>query len=487
MSVTDLDGYPDKALVQDTSVNASRPAMLQSGSMKMQRVNIEELPLSVLIVDDDRHLCDRLTLEMKLLGCRAHSANTVEMAMARCQDGAYQLALCDLQLGDLSGLDLIPRLLAINPNLHIVVFTAFASFATAVKAMRAGASNYLPKPFTTQQLRDLIASLRDERHRVMRMAAYEASSRGSMPSLDLDSRSTTMQHVLGVIQRAAKAEVSVLMRGENGTGKSVLAHALHVQSARASRPFVTINCPSLSDELLNSELFGHIKGSFTGAVKDQAGKVEGAEGGTLFLDELGDLSSAIQSKLLRFLQEHRYERLGDTVTRTADVRIVAATNRDLETLVREGRFREDLLYRLNVIEVTVPSLRERKEDIAVLAHRFLAEFADETQSPVREFSPAAIEVIQAYPWPGNVRELRNELQRIVVLWPSRVVEPDAFSQRVLQRTVREPRVGGEWSLEEIETEHIRKVLAHSDTFDGAAAVLGIEPSTLWRKRKRLGL
>jgi len=448
---------------------------------------LEDQPLSVLIIDDDRQLCDRLTLELKLLGCRAHAANTAEMALARCQDGAYQIALCDMQLGEQSGLDLIPRLLAINPNLHIVVFTAFASFETAVTAMRAGASNYLPKPFTSQQVRNLIASLRDEQHRMRRMAAYESGQRGALPSLDLDSRSTSMQQVLGVVQRAAKAEVAVLMRGENGTGKSVLAHALHLQSARARKPFVTINCPSLSEELLNSELFGHVKGSFTGAVKDQAGKVEAAEGGTLFLDELGELSSAIQAKLLRFLQEHRYERLGDTVTRSADVRIVAATNRDLEVLVREGRFREDLLYRLNVIEVTVPPLRERKEDIAILAHRFLAEFADETQSMVQEFSPAAIAVLLAYPWPGNVRELRNELQRIVVLWPSRMVEPDAFSQRVLQRTPREPRVGGAWSLEEIETEHIRKVLAHSDTFDGAAAVLGIEPSTLWRKRRRLGL
>lgn len=463
------------------------PHPITSTPSKRPRAIPEEQPLSVLIIDDDRQLCDRLTLELKLLGCRAHAANSAEVALARCQDGAYQLALCDMQLGEESGLDLIPRLLAINPNLHIVVFTAFASFETAVKAMRAGASNYLPKPFTSQQVSELITSLRDERQRMIRMAAYESEHRGMVSSADLESRSAAMQQVLGVVERAAKAEVSVLMRGENGTGKSVLAHSLHLHSVRARKPFVTINCPSLSEELLNSELFGHIKGSFTGAVKDQAGKVEAAEGGTLFLDEIGDLSSAIQAKLLRFLQERRYERLGDTITRTADVRVVAATNRDLEALVREGRFREDLLYRLNVIEVTVPPLRERVEDIAILAHRFLAEFADETQSPAQEFSPAAIEVMQSYSWPGNVRELRNELQRIVVLWPARMVEPDAFSQRVLQRTLHKPRIGGKWSLEEIETEHIRKVLADTDTFDNAATVLGIEPSTLWRKRRRLGL
>ncbi len=443
--------------------------------------------LSVLIIDDDRPLCERLILELKLLGCRAHAANTGEMALARCRDGAYQLALCDLQLGDESGLELIPKLLAINPDLHITVLTAFASYATAVQAIRAGATDYLAKPFSAQQVAELVTTLRNTHHRMMRMAAYETAHRGVMPAFDLDSRSTAMQRTLGVIRRAAKAEVAVLLRGENGTGKSALAHALHVQSARARKPFITINCPSLSPELLTSDLFGHVKGSFTGAVKDQAGKVEAAEGGTLFLDELGDLPAAIQAKLLRFLQEHRYERLGDTVTRSADVRIVAATNRDLEAQVRDGNFREDLLYRLNVIEVTVPPLRERSEDIASLAHRFLAEFADEAQTPVQEFSPQALEVLLTYPWPGNVRELRNELQRIVVLWPSRVVEPEAFSQRVMQRTSREPRVGGEWSLEEIESEHIRKILAQSDTFDHAAAVLGIEPSTLWRKRRRLGL
>ncbi len=465
----------------------TRPTVARTEQPAVRSASVEPQPLSVLIIDDDRQVCDRLTLELKLLGCRAHAASTPEMALARCQDGAYQLALCDLQLGDQSGIELIPRLLACNPNLHIVVFTAYASFETAVQAIRAGAANYLPKPFTSRQIGDLICSLRDERQRMMRMAAYESASLGSMPAVDVDSRSASMQQVLGVLRRAAKTEVPVLLRGENGTGKSVLAHALHIHSARANRPFVTINCPSLSEELLNSELFGHVKGSFTGAVKDQAGKVEAAEGGTLFLDELGELTLAIQSKLLRFLQEHRYERLGDTVTRAADVRVVAATNRDLESLVRDGRFREDLLYRLNVIEVTVPPLRERREDIAVLAHRFLAEFTDEAQSAVQEFSPAAIEVLLTYPWPGNIRELRNELQRIVVLWPARLIEPDAFSTRVQQRTPREPRLGAEWSLETIEAEHIRRVLATSETFDHAASVLGIEPSTLWRKRRKLGL
>ncbi len=262
---------------------------------------------------------------------------------------------------------------------------------------------------------------------------------------------------------------------------------MHRRSGRAGAPFVTVNCPSLSDDLLISELFGHVKGSFTGAIADQKGKVAAAEGGTLLLDELGDLSQPVQAKLLRFLQEQRYERLGDTVTRQADVRIVAATNCDLEALIADGRFRQDLLYRLNVVEIRMPPLRERIEDIIPLAQTMLAGFAAATQAAVRELSPAAKEVLMRYPWPGNIRELRNELQRTTVLWPSRIIEPEAFSLRIRGHSEPLPSLGGDCSLEAIEAEHIRKVLSRTDTFEGAARILGIEPSTLWRKRQRLGL
>jgi NtrC-family two-component system response regulator AlgB len=289
------------------------------------------------------------------------------------------------------------------------------------------------------------------------------------------------------IDRAAQADISVVLRGENGTGKSLFAQALHTGSERAKGPFVTVNCPSLSDELMTSELFGHVKGSFTGAISDQKGKVEIAEGGTLFLDELGDLTPAVQAKLLRFLQEQRYERLGDTRTRQSDVRIVAATNCDLEALVANGSFRQDLLYRLNVIEITLPPLRERKEDIIQLATTLLTGFANAAGVTVHELSESAKKLLLAYPWPGNVRELRNELQRITVLWPSPIIEPEAFSPRIRGQALTAPVLGGDFSLEAIEAEHIRKVLSRTDTFETAARVLGIEPSTLWRKRQRLGL
>jgi NtrC-family two-component system response regulator AlgB len=277
----------------------------------------------------------------------------------------------------------------------------------------------------------------------------------------------------------------VLLQGENGTGKGMAARHLHAHSPRRAGPFVTVNCPTLSEDLLASELFGHMRGSFTGAVRDQEGRVEAAEGGTLFLDEIGELPPGLQAKLLRFIQDHEFERLGDTRTRCADVRVVAATNRDLERDVREGRFREDLYFRLGVIEVRLPLLRERPEDILPLARGFLAAFAAQAKRvPVPELSPASEALLLAYPWPGNVRELRNAIERAVILWPAQVIEPGAFPERLVATPAAGPRCGGDFTLEQIEREHIQRVVARTATLDEAAAILGIDSSTLWRKRKK---
>ena len=439
----------------------------------------------ILVVDDDRQLCSRMTLDLKAMGCQVDRASTPDAALAFLRDQVYDLAFCDLRINDHDGLELLPRLLGANPNLHIVVITAFASYETAVQAMRAGASNYLPKPFTQIQVRELVVQQCESIRVARNLSAFE--QHGGRLEADTNSSSQAMRTALEMIQRVAQSDIPLLLRGENGTGKSLFAELMHRHSSRAQAPFVTVNCPSLSDDLLISELFGHVKGAFTGAIADQKGKVAAAEGGTLLLDELGDLSQPVQAKLLRFLQEQRYERLGDTVTRQADVRIVAATNCDLEALIADGRFRQDLLYRLNVVEIRMPPLRERTEDIIPLAQNMLAGFAAATQSAVRELSPAAKEVLLRYSWPGNVRELRNELQRTTVLWPSRIIEPEAFSPRIRGQASPLPALGGDCSLEAIESEHIRKVLSRTDTFEGAARILGIEPSTLWRKRQRLGL
>jgi NtrC-family two-component system response regulator AlgB len=316
------------------------------------------------------------------------------------------------------------------------------------------------------------------------MADLQQRLQAEAPETDLVSAAPAMRSVLEVVSRAAQADVSVLFRGESGTGKGVLARAMHLESWRRERPFVTINCPTLTEELLASELFGHAKGAFTGAIRDQPGRVEVAEGGTLFLDEIGDLPPSLQAKLLRFLQERRFERVGETRTRKADVRVVAATNRDLEADVRNGRFREDLFFRLNVIDVRVPTLRERREDIVPLAKRFLAFFARSLGRPVAALSPAAERVLADYAWPGNVRELRNAIERALILWPSALIEPQAFPERISGTRERGPYVGGRFTLDELERAHVSAVLAQSKTMEEAAAILGIDDSTLWRKRKR---
>ena len=458
------------------SVRVMKPAPMVSPTPR---------PLRVLVVDDDRADRESLSAILKLLGCRVDAAENREGALGRARGEPYDLAFVDLMLGEESGVDLVPALLNANPNLQILVVTAFGSIDTAVAAVKAGAAEYVQKPIDPVRIRTVVERSSEERRMVASMSAFERS--GNAGAMLLSSRTPAMQKALVIVQRAAKSDVPVLLRGETGTGKGALAEALHRQSERAKEPFVTINCPTLTDELLTSELFGHVKGSFTGAVRDQPGKVEVADGGTIFLDELGELSPTIQAKLLRFLQEKTYERVGDQRTRLADVRIVAATNRDLETAVKEGRFREDLLYRLNVVELTLPSLRERREDLMDLAHHFLGLFCVAAARPLMEFSPAAQQLLLSHSWPGNIRELRNEIQRVTVLWTSRMVEPQAFSNRLFAQELAGPRIGGTHSLEEIENEHIRQVLAKVDTFEDAAVVLGIEPSTLWRKRRKLGL
>ena len=441
--------------------------------------------LRVLVVDDERSDRENLSAALKLLGCRVDMAENREGALGRARGEPYDLAFLDLMLGTESGVDLVPALLSANPNLQIIVLTAFGSIDSAVLAVKAGAAEYVQKPINPALVRAMVERSNEERRMAASMSAFERS--GNTGSVLVSSRTAAMQAALMTIQRAAKADVPVLLRGESGTGKGALAETLHRQSERAKEPFVTVNCPTLTDELLTSELFGHVKGSFTGAIRDQEGKVEVADGGTIFLDELGDLSPTIQAKLLRFLQDKTYERVGDPRTRLADVRIVAATNRDLETAVKEGRFREDLLYRLNVVELTLPSLRERPDDLMDLAQHFLGLFCAAAGRPLMEFSPAAQRLLLSHSWPGNIRELRNEIQRVTVLWPMRTVEPEAFSVRLRGHATGGPRIGGTHSLEEIENEHIRQVLAKVNTFEEASQVLGIEPSTLWRKRRKLGL
>jgi NtrC-family two-component system response regulator AlgB len=293
-----------------------------------------------------------------------------------------------------------------------------------------------------------------------------------------------MRAAIELAVRAATSDAPILLRGENGTGKSVLARLVHASSPRAARPFVTVNCPTLSEELLASELFGHAIGAFTGAVRDQAGRVEAAEGGTLLLDEIGEISPGLQAKLLRFVQDKEFERVGESRTRHADVRVIAATNRDLDADVKAGRFREDLLFRLNVIEVQLPPLRERPEDILGMARQFLAFFARSASRPAPALSPAAERALLVYSWPGNVRELRNAMERAIILFPDRTLVPEALPERIAARASAALRIGGPFTLDQVEREHIERVVAGTATLEDAAKVLGIDASTLYRKRKK---
>ena len=441
-------------------------------------------PLQVLVVDDEKNIRATLLLCLESIGCQVTAVGSSEGALVALERQAFDLCLLDLRLGEEDGLELLPELLAARSGLMIVLMTAYATVDTAVEAMKRGACDYLPKPFTPAQLRHLVDQIEARRFALRRVADLEQQLKDATPDADLETRSPKMRAVLDLVPPAAASDAPVLLRGENGTGKGVVARWLHACSPRQDKPFVVVNCPTLSQELLASELFGHTRGAFTGAVRDQPGRVEAAEGGTLFLDEIGEISLELQAKLLRFLQEKEFERVGETRTRRADVRIVAATNRNLEADVASGRFREDLLYRLNVLELHLPPLRERHEDIVELAQRFVAFAARASRRPVPELSPATQEALLSHAWPGNVRELRNAIERAVILWPGKIIEPQALPERIAGRTAPSPRLGGDYTLECIEREHILRVIERVLTFEEAARVLGIESSTLWRKRKR---
>jgi len=447
--------------------------------------------MRILIVDDEPNIRRTLRVALEASGHAVAEAASGPAARKLIERQPADVALVDLRLGAESGLDLMGPLLEQLPRLAIVVITAHASFDTAVEAMRLGALDYLPKPFTPDQVRavlDRVARLRGLSDRV---ADLEGRIRAEVPEVDLEGRDPEVRRVLDLARRVAPSAAAVLLRGENGTGKGVLARALHAWGKRAGGPFVTVSCPSLSPELLESDLFGHVKGSFTGAVRDAAGKVAAAEGGTLFLDEIGDLPPALQPKLLRFLQDRQYERIGESTTRAADVRLVAATNRDLEAAVAAGQFREDLLYRLNVVELTMPPLR-RRSDLLDVADHLLAFFARQTGHTLTGFTPEARAALARHAWPGNLRELRNAVERAAILAAGPEIGRADLPERIAQAAAGAVpagsfAAGAAISLEQLEVEHIRRVVAGSPSLDDAARTLGIDPSTLYRKRKQYGL
>ena len=338
--------------------------------------------MRTLIVDDEENIRRTLRVALEAVGHVVREASSASEALRTVEREPIDLALVDLRLGQESGLDLLETLVAQKPNLAVVVVTAYASVDTAVDALRRGAFDYLPKPFTPAQVRAAVERFEKTRGLENRVAQLEQHVRSEAPEVELESSCAAVARVLELAKSVAASDATLLIRGENGTGKGVLARMIHAWSSRAKGPFVTVSCPSLNPELLESDLFGHAKGAFTGAIRDVEGKAAAAEGGTLFLDEIGEMPLVLQPKLLRFLQERQYERVGETRTRTADTRLIAATNRDLEDAVEAGTFREDLLYRLNVVELMLPPLRIRN-DVVALADRFLTFFSQRTASKAR--------------------------------------------------------------------------------------------------------
>jgi len=449
--------------------------------------------MDFLVIDDDKTFRDATCLLIEDEGHYAQPSATGEAGLANLKEDKFDAVLLDVNLGREKGLDILDQILKSQPNLPVVMFTAQGTVKLAVEAMRRGATDFLEKPFTREQMHTVLARLQrfnQMSQNIERLEQEVRETKSQNPELLLDFATPGMRAVMEVLLRAAKTPASILITGESGTGKSVLARAVHDQSHLADQPFVTVSCPSLSKELLESELFGHVKGSFTGAIKDHWGKVKAATGGTLFLDEIGDLPMEIQPKLLRLLQEREYERLGENVTRKAELRVIAATNRDLKKRMSEGLFREDLYFRLNVITVDMPPLRMRQGDLMRLASHYLKHFSNQCGRGQMEFSDTATGRLLGYSWPGNLRELRNSIERAVILAKGDKVAGEDLpgetdgSKGFMDESIQP---GSLVSLEQLEELHVRRVLERTETVTEAAQVLGIDQATIYRKRKKMGL
>ena len=419
-------------------------------------------PLNILVVDDEINIRKTLMVCLETDGHHVAAVSNFEDAVAQASRRPFDVAFVDLRLGTANGMDLIPLLLSSSPWLKVIVITAYASIDTAVEAIRRGAADYIPKPFTPDQVRLAIDKATHMRRLEQRVDALQTYLEHSNPEVDLATRTPAMQRVLDLARQVASSDATVLIRGESGTGKGILARAIHGWSSRSDKPLGVVSCPSLPTDLLESELFGHVKGAFTGAVRDNPGRIATCEGGTLLLDEIADLPQSLQPKLLRFIQDREYERVGDYRTRIADVRILAATNINLEDAVAANRFREDLFYRLNVVELEIPPLRERAEDILPLAGHLLTFFGREHHQPLLEFTTEAKEALSRYPWPGNIRELRNTVERATILSKGNTIGLELLPEAVSRAYHTGDRSLGR-SLLEVEERHIRQVLAETRT------------------------
>ena len=448
----------------------------------------------ILIADDHDALRRGLARGLTDAGHEVDEASNGNAAIERLHQGQFDVVLSDLRMGGSDGLDVLRTTKALHPATAVILMTAFGSVTTAVEAMKIGASDYVQKPFELEEMEVKIEKALEVK-RMKHELDYLRHTQTDIYQFDrIVGSSESLQRVLDVIRKVAKSTTTVLIRGETGTGKELIAGAVHHNSLRNTRNFVKVNCAALQENLLESELFGHEKGAFTGADKQRIGRFEQADGGTLFLDEIGDMSSSTQAKILRVLQEREFERLGGTRTLKVDVRLIAATNRDLPGMVQSGRFREDLYYRLNVVSVEMPPLRERKDDIVPLATVFTRRFAGELKKRVTGLEPDAQKLLMRYNWPGNIRELENTIERAVLLSEGtsivgtdlRLGEVPTSGGRDQSPIVKLPPTG--IPLDDIERYAIVEALKMSNWVQkDAAELLSISPRVMNYKIKTLGI
>ena len=449
----------------------------------------------ILIADDHDALRRALARALTDAGHDVEEAPNGNFAIERLHEGSFDVVLSDLKMGGSDGLDVLRSAKALHPSAAVILMTAFGSVGTAVEAMKIGAFDYVQKPFEIEEMEIKIGKALDYR-RMRHEIDYLRHSQNDIYDFDsIVGSSGALQKVLGIVRKVAKSNTTILIHGETGTGKELVAGAIHHNSLRAGRNFVKVNCAALQENLLESELFGHEKGAFTSADKQRIGRFEQADGGTMFLDEVGDMSPSTQAKILRVLQEHEFERLGGTRTLKVDVRLIAAANRSLPAMVSAGQFREDLYYRLNVVSVAMPPLRERKEDIEALASHFVRKFSGDLKKKIDGIAPDAQKMLMRYHWPGNIRELQNALERAVLLTEDRLITTDdlrlgeitAFSSDPdAGRVVRVPPAGV--ALEEIERQALLESLRMCNWVQkDAAELLHVSPRVINYKIKTLGI